>query len=149
MGEAERPHNPRIGHKRFINTGPHFTAVAPHAENFDFELSEESPAHPGLGLYSLCPGPARGAHAPSAFATVNRVCVAPLAHVCVRRVLNSQTRRGPAWTAKGCGQEICRVFAENTDIHVLLCLFLSCPLRRQYLIRLLCPVLSLGPPRPV
>lgn len=109
------------GHSRFINTGPHFTVVgytcaqlpfqipqmqrvdqvsASHCwlpteltgccclhpmlsdEDYDFDISPEIPAHPGLNLYSL---------------------------------------------SKGIGQEICRVFADNHPIHVILCLFLSFP----------------------
>lgn len=49
---------------------------------YDYEISEEVPPHPGLGLYAI---------------------------------------------SKGIGQEICRVFALNHPIHVLLCLFLSFP----------------------
>ena len=51
-------------------------------EDYDFDISPEIPAHPGLNLYSL---------------------------------------------SKGIGQEICRVFADNHPIHVILCLFLSFP----------------------
>ena len=51
-------------------------------EDYDFDISPEIPAHPGLSLYSL---------------------------------------------SKGIGQEICRVFAVNHPIHVILFLFLSFP----------------------
>ena len=62
--------------------GPHFTVVGYTYEDYDYDISTEIQAHPGLGLYSL---------------------------------------------SKGCGQEICKVFAENHPIHVILCLFLSFP----------------------
>lgn len=41
------------GIPRFINTGPHFTITGPTYENYDFDISPEVPAHPGLGLYAL------------------------------------------------------------------------------------------------
>ena len=42
-----------LGHARFINTGPRFTIVGPSYLDYDFDLREEIPPHPGTGLYAL------------------------------------------------------------------------------------------------
>jgi nucleoside-diphosphate-sugar epimerase len=42
-----------MGHKRVINTGPHFTITGEPYHPYDFGIVEEVPAHAGTGLYAL------------------------------------------------------------------------------------------------
>jgi nucleoside-diphosphate-sugar epimerase len=42
-----------LGHRRFVNTGPRFTLVGPTYLDFDHDITEEIPPHPGTGLYAL------------------------------------------------------------------------------------------------
>jgi nucleoside-diphosphate-sugar epimerase len=41
------------GHRRFINTGPRFTLVGPAYLDWDFDIPEEIPPHPGTDLYAM------------------------------------------------------------------------------------------------
>ncbi|MEE2657510.1 MAG: NAD-dependent epimerase/dehydratase family protein [Candidatus Latescibacterota bacterium] len=42
-----------LGHKRFVNTGPHFTVAGSLYYEYDFGLKEEVPAHSDTNLYAL------------------------------------------------------------------------------------------------
>lgn len=42
-----------LGHKRFINTGPHFTITDEPYWSFDHDISTDVPPHAGTGLYAL------------------------------------------------------------------------------------------------
>lgn len=42
-----------LGHRRFINTGPHFTIVGSSYTAYDFDIREEAPPHSGLNLYAF------------------------------------------------------------------------------------------------
>jgi hypothetical protein len=44
------------GHKRFINTTPHFAIAGAGYEDFGFGITEDAPAQPGVGLYALTKG---------------------------------------------------------------------------------------------
>jgi hypothetical protein len=44
------------GHRRFINTGPHFSIFGATYEDFDFGLHGTEPSHPGVYLYAITKG---------------------------------------------------------------------------------------------
>jgi nucleoside-diphosphate-sugar epimerase len=44
------------GHRRFVNTGPHFSIVGQSYEDTDFGLLGSEPAHPGVYLYAITKG---------------------------------------------------------------------------------------------
>lgn len=43
----------KLGIRRIINTGPHFTLAGPTYEGFDFGISPDVPSHSGTNLYAL------------------------------------------------------------------------------------------------
>ena len=44
------------GHRRFVNTAPHFSVIGSGYEDADFRITEEAPPHPGVNLYAISKG---------------------------------------------------------------------------------------------
>ena len=44
------------GHRRFVNTAPHFSVIGSGYEDADFRITEDAPPHPGVNLYAISKG---------------------------------------------------------------------------------------------